>query len=251
MDEPGAVVAVTDTTVFAELYERILRASFPADELDSFDELAEGVASGRLDVRGIVGEDGRIVGTAVGERFEAPAERAPDAAIVLLTYLALAPDARGGGYGGRLFDAVVAEWAEEHAPCAVLLEIEHPAHHAGSDSYGDPEARLRFYARHGVRLLPVPYFMPSFGPGRARVPALLLAAAHVDAAIATDGGMLAEPVERMLHQLLAADLMQWPDDPATARLLDAVEDVETLNLLEMERLAEVPVGETPQSGQQV
>jgi hypothetical protein len=56
----------------------------------------------------------------------------------------------------------------------ILAEVEHPTYHPSSDDHGDPAARMRFYAKHGGRILDIPYFQPAIRDGEPPVPALML-----------------------------------------------------------------------------
>lgn len=252
---------LTDPAMLAELHTQVLTPSFPPAELVGLDELLAGCASGELQAVGVLAE-GRVVAGAVGS---APGE---PGGVVLLVYLALAPGQRGGGIGGALLDGAVARWVERSRPAFVLAEIEHPEHHAGSPEHGDPAARLRFYARHGARLLAVPYFQPGIGPQGARVPALLLATLYVDPAVELDGsaetggpgesggadatgGSAAEPSAttrvqaRPLRDFLVAHLRgsegTLREDDAVRALLASV-GAGSVALLDPDDLDRVPVG---------
>lgn len=166
------LVDLVDPADLTQLHEQVLAPSFPPSELIDLDELIAGCASGELRALG-VRRDGQVVAGAVGSSC------APGG-VVLLVYLAIAPGGRGGGIGGALLDGAVARWVAEFSPAYVLAEVEHPDHHTASPEHGDPTARLRFYARHGARVLAVPYFQPGIGPEGPRVPALLLVTLYVD-----------------------------------------------------------------------
>jgi hypothetical protein len=42
--------------------------------------------------------------------------------------------------------------------------VEDPRDFTGSEAFGDPVARVRFYERHGGRTLPLPYVQPPSAP---------------------------------------------------------------------------------------
>lgn len=170
-----ALVDLVDPADLTQLHEQVLAPSFPPAELIDLDELIAGCASGELRALG-VRRDGQVVAGAVGSSC------APGG-VVLLVYLAIAPGGRGGGIGGALLDGAVARWVAEFSPAYVLAEVEHPDHHTASPEHGDPAARLRFYARHGARVLAVPYFQPGIGPEGSRVPALLLVTLYADESV--------------------------------------------------------------------
>ena len=91
--------------------------------------------------------------------------------VALLDYLAVSADARSGGIGGCLLDAVL-EGLSQGATEMVFMELERP------ESASEPELaarRVRFYERHGCEPVEwVPdYWMPDLAiPGR-RIPMLL------------------------------------------------------------------------------
>ncbi|WP_129843367.1 N-acetyltransferase [Streptomyces sp. RFCAC02] len=220
MDEGAAVVRTLDGPgpVLDRLDAEVLRPSFSDDELSPPDELREGVASGALSVLWTDGGARGPLAAAVGD-FDRRHR------IVLLTWLAVRPGLRGGGIGGPLLDAAVATWRTAHAPCLVLAEVADPAHHTSEAAHGDPAARLRFYRRHGGRVLDLPYFQPALGPGRRRVPHLLLVVLHADPGFAgsapdtVDGGVL----RTCLEERQAASEGAVGTDPESAALWQAVE----------------------------
>jgi GNAT superfamily N-acetyltransferase len=165
--------------VIETFYHQILEPSFPADELIDLDELQEIADRDSASVWLAEDEDGTILGGAVGEWDES-------ARVVLLGYLAVRLGSRGGGIGGPLYLAALESWRERFKPCLVLAEIDDPAVRSGSDDYGDPAARLRFYRKRGSKILDFPYFQPALEPGADRVSGLLLIALHADPEFAGD-----------------------------------------------------------------
>ncbi|MFI7277086.1 GNAT family N-acetyltransferase [Streptomyces sp. NPDC049879] len=203
---------------FDRIYAEILRPSFDDDELAPPEELAAELAAGRLSVLWCAGAAGEPLAAAVGT-FE------PGHRIMLLTWLAVRPGRRGGGLGGPLLDAAVAAWRAAFEPCMVLAEVADPERHAAGEAHGDPAGRLRFYLRHGARVLDLPYFQPALGEGRRRVPDMLLTVLHADPSFAgsvpetIDGALLRTWLEE--HQ--AETEGSVGTDPWSARLWQAVE----------------------------
>ncbi|HVT69647.1 MAG TPA: GNAT family N-acetyltransferase [Trebonia sp.] len=150
-----------------QFYRAVIVPSFAPDELGSEDELMRGLRAGRSRVLVAVGEDDAIVGGAVGKYF-------PRSKVMLLAYLATLPGGRGSGVGSALLLAAKDAWTAELHPRFIALEVEDPREFKGSEPYGDPAARVRFYERHGVRALPLPYMQPALNPHTARVPRLML-----------------------------------------------------------------------------
>ncbi|MFE5340915.1 GNAT family N-acetyltransferase [Isoptericola sp. NPDC056578] len=227
------VVPLTEPAQLDSLWRHVLAPSFPPDELTSSDDLRAGLAAGGLTAYGVE-QDGTVVAGIVASWSRATQ-------VLLVDYLALAPGHRGGGLGGRLLDRSLAGWREELHPVLVLAEVEHPGHHAPHPSHGDPAARLRFYTRHGARVLAVPYFQPGIGgPGSPRVPAMLLMA------LGTGPGADSVPaaaVRGFLLEHLRECEGTVPGDPAVRRLLEAAagETVPLVDAADAEALAAVPV----------
>lgn len=222
------------------LHRDVLAPSFPPEELESLESLLEGCAQGRTTALG-VRRDGHVVAGAVAEGSGRPGD------VMLLVYLAISPGMRGGGIGGALLDSAVQTWVAASSPSLLLAEVEHPDHHEGSEAHGDPAARLRFYTRHGARVLAVPYFQPGIGPDGSRVPALLLTTLHVapeavlegpvDAPTAVD----ARPLREFLTAYLVGSEGSLRDDDDTRALLTSVSGP-SVALVDPAAVAEVPVG---------
>lgn len=239
------LVDLVDAADLTQLHEQVLAPSFPPSELIDLDELLAGCASGELRALG-VRRDGQVIAGAVGSSC------APGG-VVLLVYLAIAPGGRGGGIGGALLDGAVARWVAEFSPAYVLAEVEHPDHHTASPEHGDPAARLRFYARHGARVLAVPYFQPGIGPEGPRVPALLLVTLYVDESVRERSVRERSVRERVSTPLLRGFLEDHlrssegslRDDAATRALLGSVSGP-WVDLVSPDHLSEVPVGLLPE-----
>jgi hypothetical protein len=105
------------------------------------------------------------------------------------------PGGRGTGVGATLLQAARDAWMAELNPRLIVLEVEDPRASTGSEAFGDPVARVRFYERHGVRALPLPYVMPALSPGSKRVQRLMLmvlgGADVAPGAVAVDGRSVA------------------------------------------------------------
>lgn len=120
-----------------------------------------------------------IVGGIVYERYRA-------SGCGLVTYMVVAPAARGSGLGKRLLDGAVAELATRGAPI-VFGEVNDPRR-VGAGNAREPVAaswqRLERNQRWGARVVDVHYVQPALGAGLARDRGLCLialAAANRDA----------------------------------------------------------------------
>jgi GNAT superfamily N-acetyltransferase len=215
------------------LHRDVLTPSFPPAELIDADELWRDVEHGSLEALGTVDEvdgEARMVSGVVGAWF-------PDERVLLVLYLAIAPGHRGAGVGGALLSAALDAWTAAHDPLAILAEVEHPDHHTASEAYGDPTARVRFYARHRGRALALPYFQPGDGPGGERVPALMLVALRAEDRAA----LPAAPVRDFLVRWLVTCEGSLAQDGATRRLLDAASGSD-VPLVGLDAVGQLPVG---------
>ncbi|WMY78619.1 GNAT family N-acetyltransferase [Citricoccus sp. I39-566] len=175
--QPDGGTPVTDPVAVARVHERLLVPNFPPRELVSVEELLEDVARGSATVR-VVGEASDPVAVAITATFTgSPA--------VLLSYVAIRADQRGRGVGTALLSGLLAGITADPEVSVVLAEVEHPAHHQAHPVYGDPAARLRFYARLGGRILEVPYFQPPVDETQDAVYGMLL--------------LVLAPLERFVH----------------------------------------------------
>lgn len=229
---------VTDPTELHEVYAALLAPSFPPSELVPTDWLIDGVDSGAVSVLVTEDESGPVA-IAVTEPLE------PSAA-VLLTYFATRADRRGQGLGSTLFKAMVTAVRERtHAPLLVA-EVERPDRHTGSEEFGDPSARLRFYDRHGARALDLPYFQPPIGDGDP-VHGMLLLALHVDKDLVTTGqdGTAGLPGPALVSAAIDSTLGDPPpegDGPAAAALRAAAA-MPIVRVIPLEDYQQVPSSE--------
>ena len=209
------------------LYRDLLEPAFPTRQLDTEAELRDSVAEGTADVLASLDAEGRPVGVAVGEWHE-------DSRVQLLAYLAVAPDRRSAGIGGRLLETALARWAERHGPCLVVAEIEHPRAPAHRPGWGDPHRRYDFYARHGSRVLDLPFFQPALRAGGEREYGMLLLALHIDPKFRAEapGRLAAGPVRSFLDHYFTETEGGPPGDPAGAALLAAAGSPEGIALLD-------------------
>jgi GNAT superfamily N-acetyltransferase len=219
------------------LYHEVLLPSFPPDQMVTLDDLRRGVRGRATEVSAVVDEHGRMLGGAVGDW-------SPPSRVMLLSYLAVAADRRDGGIGSLLYSGLIARWRARYHPCLILAEVESPDHHAGSQAYGDPAARLRFYQRRGARVLDLPYFQPALGAGRSRVFGVLLLALHVDPELTGVVGsdtVASEPLRIFLTDYLVAAEGGVAENAATAALWRALEMPGGVPLRSVEQFREVAV----------
>ncbi len=233
------VEPLTTSTQWASLYDEVLSRSFPGPELEDRSSLLAALDQGSLHALGVSTPAGHV---RAGVMYLV---RGP---VALILYLAAAPEFRGTGVGGALLEEAIAHARTVPGLQYVLAEVEHPDHHIASEAYGDPSARVRFYARHGMRVLAAPYFQPAIGPGAPRVPALLLTTLWVDdtaVEVRDEAGrptaVSAPALRGFLTDYLADAEGTLPTDAAFARLLAAF-DGAAIELVGPEAISTVPVG---------
>ena len=205
---PHPVVEEASGPELAAVYADILSPSFPPHELMTLERLTDEVENGTTSVRVVRDDAGNLAGTAIATWYL-------EARVLLIDYLALRPGQRGEGLGGALLNSSIDAWAAHYDPCIVIAEVEHPDAHDAHPQHDDPEARLRFYARQGARLLPLPYFTPGVGEGAVRVGGMMLAVLHARPTLLGDDNneIASEPIATVLH-LQAGDI-ETHDDART------------------------------------
>lgn len=179
------VEVVADPALIVDLHASLLVPSFPPEERRDAATLVDDVAAGRCEVLATRASDGTWQSTAVGQTY-------PGSDVTLLVWLAVGASARAGGLGTRILRAALSRWYGAGA-ALVVAEAEHAGDPVRDPAYGDPAARVRFYARNGARLVDVPYRQPSLRPGLPAVPMTLLALPRPDDDLPAvlPGGLLA------------------------------------------------------------
>ncbi len=214
-----------DGELLQATYDAVLRPSFTLDELSGIKAVSP--APGRV-VTVALGPGRVPLGCAVSDL---------DAGgIGLLSYLAVSPDSRSLGVGGRLLSHLAALWAEIGCTL-VLAEVHDPRGHVDTaDEH--PEARLRFYARGGARVLDAPFVQPALAGGE-RVPDMLLLVMAGPEVPAIPAAPLREWVLQYYRDCEGAE----PTDPQGAALLDrfATGQIAVLPLAEWPRVRRLAV----------
>ena len=222
------------------IFTEILAPSFPPPEQSSLAALEAGLGRGDTSVVAAVDEAGTPLAAAVGEWSAATG-------VALLAYLAVRPEVRATGLGGAVLEHAKRTWVERWAPALLLAELEHPAAHAGSAAYGDPARRVRFYHRHGVRPLDVPYFQPSLQAGLPRVYGIMLCVVTASPAAAgpapdtVDGDRL----RRFMTEYLVGCEGSVDDDPDSAALFAAFARADGVPMVSMENTAAIAFTTAP------
>lgn len=161
------LVREPDAALLAAVYERVLRPAFDEDEVESLAEISDQVAEGtRLRMLAAVDPSGEPLAVVTSDWY-------PDARVLLIGYLAVSANSRGGGIGGGILSRALADWADELRPELCLAEVEDPRYFPVTE-HGDPRARVRFYERLGGRVVALPYFQPRLAADTQRVQHLML-----------------------------------------------------------------------------
>lgn len=210
-----------------EVYRRLLVPTFRPEELMTLDEVRATFTGPDAQPSDVVLVDGEPVGVMLGTWYAG--RRA-----LLLTYLALDPASRGLGLGARLVREVLPRWVASSPGALVVAEVDDPRVWAADATQGDPVARLRFYGRHGARLVPLPYVQPSLSPGAPRVDGMLLL--RLDATPDVPGDALAEFLADYYAQSEGSGALA---DPEVVALLDAARAVDLDALWPVDRWADV------------
>lgn len=216
----------------ARVHDRLLAPTFRPDELLTLHELRRDFTGPAAQPSAVVLADAEPVAVMLGGWFV-------DHRVLLLTYLAVDPAARGLGLGSRLLRDVLGRWAAQQPGALVLAEVDDPRHWPADGVQGDPVARLRFYGRNGARLVPFPYAQPALRPGARRVDGMLLL--RLDRTPGVPGDVLAR---FLVENAAASDGEEAPPpDPALARAVERARGLDLdAGLLPVERWAEVRAG---------
>jgi GNAT superfamily N-acetyltransferase len=180
MTDAVRIVASTDlaTGELEVFYDEILAPSFDSAELVERSELLADLADDASVTRGAIARDeaGLIIGGIVGDWFA-------DSSVMLLSYLAARPGLRGHGIGRRLLDEILPAWTSRFGALLIVAEVENPQFYQADENHGDPEARLRFYARLGAKIVDIPYFQPALSSEQSRVHNLFLMVLSADQSV--------------------------------------------------------------------
>jgi GNAT superfamily N-acetyltransferase len=204
------IVASTDLAP-AELeifYDEILAPSFGSAELVERAELLAELADDASVTRGAIAYDeaGLIIGGIVGDWFAA-------SRVMLISYLAARRGLRGHGIGGQLLVEVLPAWTSWFGALLIVAEVENPQFFQSDEDHGDPEARLRFYARWGAKIVDIPYFQPALSPEQPRVRDLFLMVLAADQSVLREDNRVdAETVRSFIDEYLTGSEGDVDDD---------------------------------------
>ncbi|MGY0058029.1 GNAT family N-acetyltransferase [Streptomyces sp. LZ34] len=225
-----------DDFLLTQVYRDLLLECFPSNELEPYDELRSGLAKDLRLVTAIVNADSQPVAAAVGDW-------SPESGVLLLAYLAVRAEVRSSGLGGMLVEEVNGGWQRRLRPRLTLAELEHPLAHEIDEVYGDPVARLRFYARCGGRALDVPYFQPALGSGMDRVYGMLLVMLSGSADLGERSGAKVHPgpIQDFVERYFLDTEGVVPTDPPARQMWHAMERPGGIPLLPLTDVRRLPL----------
>ncbi len=144
------------TKLGMEAFERvfsIMEASFPLDEYRKKEEQRALFGEEPYQLYGVLQEDGTIIAFAAIWDLEE---------VAFLEHLAVNPDCRNGGIGGRFLQSLI-----ETLQKPICLEVELPDNDLA-------RRRIGFYERNGFHLNEYDYTQPAMSEGRNEIPLLLM-----------------------------------------------------------------------------
>jgi GNAT superfamily N-acetyltransferase len=152
------------------IYEGVLQPNFGSDELESLKKLRGYLRASPPEAFGLYAAErgGHPIGCCIYYPY-------PDDewTVALLGYMAVVQGGRSRGIGTRLFEESQERWFGSEKYDVVLAELDDPRVFPVANGI-DPEKRIAFYARLGVRLITAPYFAPCVRPDGERVYGMLL-----------------------------------------------------------------------------
>ncbi|WP_051703797.1 hypothetical protein [Glycomyces sp. NRRL B-16210] len=210
----GRIVEVTEPGALLEsVYRSVLEPNFPAAELETYQDLATGLAS-TTTVFAALDVAGNPIAAAVGNHW------APHP-VVLLTYLAVTRGLRGSGLGGGILEHALDAWQRRYRPHVIVAETEDPACHGPHPLYGDPTRRWSFYCGHGARVILLPYVQPEVRTGCGRREGMRLIALRLGDA---ERGIDTAIFRGFLRTYFEACEGRPPVDAATGRIFAALQE---------------------------
>ena len=214
-----------------DVYRKVLEPSFRPEELMGLEEFLADYADDGNDLSCVLLRAEAPIAVMLGERYA-------DGQVVLLGYLAVLEEARGSGAGSHMMRSVLPRWYANVPGVLVLAEVDDPRSWNTDSHRGDPVGRLRFYERHGARLLPFSYFQPSLRPGSPRVRGMFLL--RLDRSSKVPPGLLNT---FLTEYFTVCEGTESLDEPEVGALLSRAREVDLqTGMWNVSRWAELPAG---------
>jgi GNAT superfamily N-acetyltransferase len=212
-----------DPELFARFHREVLAPTFTADELESAVAMEEGVRGGSPALVA-VSDGGEVAGGLVAERYPP--------GVLLVGYLAVREELRGGGIGRRLVERLRAECEADAGVRLAVGEVHDPRHWGDGGGAERPLDRLRFFEGAGARVLDAPFVQPALRPGSPRVPGFLLLALYADRAFEAERSVPSELLAGFVRDYYGAtEGAEPPYDAELEALLGRIERDGTVGLL--------------------
>jgi GNAT superfamily N-acetyltransferase len=212
----------------AIFYDEVLAPSFNSAELVERSECLGALADPTSETHGSIAfdRDGQVVGGIIGDWFA-------QCRVMLTSYLVARPGFRGRGIGTQLLAEVLPSWTSRFGAILIVAEVENPQFYHADEYHGDPEARLRMYARTlGAKILDIPYFQPALTAGQPRVPNLFLMVFSADQSVMRENNRIdAAPLRCFMEEYLAGTEGDVDDNDVLA-LREALQPEDGIPLLD-------------------
>ncbi|WP_068402836.1 GNAT family N-acetyltransferase [Kribbia dieselivorans] len=223
------IVSVADlsTGQATDLYDRVFRPAFRPDELLDRNAFLSAYTGAQAQHSGVLVRQGTPIAAYLTDSYV-------DGRVVLLTYLAVAPSARGSGAGATLAAHLRTLLGTGGLGALTLAEVDDPRVWPGDEGTGDAVARLRFYARLGARVLPLRYFQPALRSDSDRVHGMFLI--RLDAGVGTAKDLVREFLVENVTANEGPAAVQDPEATALLREVDALTPDDILPLSQWRRL---------------
>jgi GNAT superfamily N-acetyltransferase len=196
----------------AQRLAEIFELSFPPEERGDTAELLESIAAGER-LCYVAARDGELVGFAALLALD-------DLSVVLLEYMAVAPQARNDGVGGALFTHLRTNLLSDAEASGMTFEVEPPEEVDGEERTLR-ERRIGFYLRNGASVVDCAprYRTPNLAGEDEPVPFKLMWVPLADEAPAELAGSF---LRRCVETILTESYELSPNDPL---VLEVVNDL--------------------------
>ena len=145
---------ISSKSPYYPFVEQLLTLSFPTEEYRPLEEWKHYTDEKKQFHNQVILDGDRPVGLITHWDF---------GTFCYVEHLAIAPEARNGGYGGRILQQLQA-----HLQRPIVLEVEEPTEEMA-------RRRIGFYQRHGFQLWESPYLQPPYRTGDGLLPMHLMA----------------------------------------------------------------------------
>jgi GNAT superfamily N-acetyltransferase len=207
-------LAALGPEVMEDVYRRLLEPTFPHEELITMQDFISAYGTNASDPSSVMLHADEPVAVMLGEWYV-------HRRFLLISYMSVLDEVRGLGIGTRFMTSVLPRWMAQSLGAVAIAEVDPPRGQPSYDGTSDPAARLRFYERHGARLVPVQYFQPAIHEDSERVGGMLLL--RLDPSRTGSDGALYDFLAEYFARCEGPDALE---DPAVKSLLMRARDVD-------------------------